>query len=116
MGYLNQNCFTEPYIPTSAVASLPYGCAGVRKPANESIPVTPTGQTCCFNLMPFNVGRNTIGGPPFSNMDFSVHKVFPITRISEAFNIQFRAEIFDIVNHSNFIPPQPNSGDSNSGF
>ena len=49
-------------------------------------------------------------------MDFSVHKVFPITRISESFNVQFRAEIFDIFNHSNFIPPQPNSGDSNSGL
>jgi hypothetical protein len=42
--------------------------------------------------------------------------VFPIRRISEQFNIQFRAEIFDIFNHSNFNPPQPNSGDSNSGL
>ena len=49
-------------------------------------------------------------------MDFSVHKTFPITRISEAFNIQFRAEMFNIFNHSNFVPPQPNSGDSNSGI
>jgi hypothetical protein len=62
------------------------------------------------------VGRNTINGPHFVNLDFSVHKVFPIRRISEQFNIQFRAEIFDIFNHSNFNPPQPNSGDSNSGL
>jgi hypothetical protein len=49
-------------------------------------------------------------------MDFSVHKIFPITRISEQFNIQFRAEIFDIFNHANFNPPQPNSGDTNSAL
>jgi hypothetical protein len=48
-------------------------------------------------------------------MDFSIHKTFPIARISEATNIQFRAEIFNIFNHSNFVPPQPNSGDGNSG-
>ena len=65
----------------------------------------------CVNLAPFNVGRNSITGPKFVNMDFSIHKTFPITRISEAFNIQFRAEIFDIANHANFVPPQPNSGD-----
>ena len=35
---------------------------------------------------------------------------------SETFNIQLRAEFFDIINHSNFVPPQPNSGDSNSGL
>ena len=78
--------------------------------------MTGTGQTYCSNLLPFNVGRNTINGPHFSNLDFSVHKVFPITRISETFNVQFRAEIFDIFNHSNFNPPQPLSGDSNSGL
>ncbi len=49
-------------------------------------------------------------------MDFSVHKTFPITRISEAFNVQFRAEMFNIFNHSNFVPPQPCSGDCNAGL
>ena len=69
-----------------------------------------------MNLSPFNVGRNSITGPKFLNMDFSVHKTFPIPRISEAFNIQFRAEFFNIFNHSNFVPPQPCSGDCNSGI
>jgi hypothetical protein len=69
-----------------------------------------------LNLAPFNIGKNSITGPHFVNMDFSIHKVFPITRISEAFNIQFRAEFFDIANHANFVPPQPNSGDGNSGI
>ena len=123
VGYLNQLCFTEPSVPTSALASLPYGCNGFSKAGSTkngvptAIPdLTGTGQTYCANLLPSNVGRNTINGPHFVNMDFSVHKVFPIRRISEQFNVQFRAEIFDIFNHANFNPPQPNSGDSNSGL
>ncbi len=53
VGFLNQSCFTEPYLPTSAVASLPYGCAGFPKAgAADSIPVAPSGQTYCANLMP----------------------------------------------------------------
>jgi hypothetical protein len=117
VGFLNQNCFTEPSVPTSALASLPYGCNGFAKAGQAgSIPAAPSGQTYCANLLPLNVGRNTINGPNFVNVDFSVHKVFPIARISEQFNIQFRAEIFDIFNHSNFNPPQPNSGDANSGL
>ena len=69
-----------------------------------------------MNLAPFNIGRNSITGPHFVNMDFSIHKTFPITRIWEAFNIQFRAEFFDIANHANFVPPQPNSGDATLEF
>jgi hypothetical protein len=34
----------------------------------------------------------------------------PIKRISESFNVQFRAEIFNIFNHSNFLPPEPVNG------
>jgi hypothetical protein len=68
-------------------------------------------------MLPLNAGRNNITGPHFSNLDFSVHKVFPIRRISEQFNVQFRAEIFDIFNHANFNPPQPNSGaDTNAAL
>jgi hypothetical protein len=117
VGYLNQNCFTVPSLPSTALASLPYGCAGFPNAGTSGfIPLAPSGQTYCGNLQPFSSGRNTITGPHFSNLDFSVHKVFPIRRISEQFNVQFRAEIFDIFNHANFNPPQPNSGDSNSGL
>jgi hypothetical protein len=118
VGYLNEACFTYPSLPTSALASLPYGCNGFSNAGTGAgfIPNAPTGQSYCANLLPLNVGRNTINGPHFVNMDFSVHKIFPIRRISEQFNIQFRAEIFDIFNHANFNPPQPNSGDSNSAL
>jgi hypothetical protein len=43
-------------------------------------------------------------------VDVSATKNFPITRISEAFNVQFRAEIFNVFNHTNFAPPEPLNG------
>ena len=49
-----------------------------------------------------NLGRNTITGPNFKNVDFSVLKN---TRITEAVRLQFRAEVFDIFNHANFGQP-----------
>jgi hypothetical protein len=111
--YINPSCFTEPYMPTSFASSL----VGTNFQCDPTAGTnTPTGNTGCLNLAPFNIGRNSITGPRFVNMDFSVHKTFPITRVSESFNIQFRAEFFDIFNHANFVPPQPNSGDSESGI
>jgi hypothetical protein len=116
--WINQDCFTEPFMPTSFMSTFNgtnYQCEQVT-PNLSGKGNAPTGSTGCLNLAPFNIGKNSITGPHFVNMDFSIHKVFPITRISEAFNIQFRAEFFDIANHANFVPPQPNSGDGNSGI
>ena len=45
-------------------------------------------------------------------MDFSVFKNNHIRRISESFNVQFRAEIFNILNHPNFAPPGPGDGNT----
>jgi len=58
----------------------------------------------CFNLRG-NAGRNILIGPGVASLDFSLFKNMPIKRISERFNIQFRAEIFNILNHANFAPP-----------
>jgi hypothetical protein len=58
----------------------------------------------CFNLRG-NSGRNILIGPGVTSLDFSMFKNNYIKRISERFNIQFRAEIFNILNHPNFAPP-----------
>src|SRR5262245_37476581 len=49
-----------------------------------------------------NLGRNSITGPAFHNVDFSVLKN---TRIRETIRTQFRAEFFDLFNHANFGNP-----------
>jgi hypothetical protein len=59
----------------------------------------------CFNLRG-NTGRNLLTGPGTTNLDFSIFKNQSIKRISESFNVQFRAEFFNVMNHANFaIPP-----------
>jgi hypothetical protein len=42
-------------------------------------------------------------------MDTSLVKNTPIPRISETFNLQFRAELFNVANHVNYATP-PKSG------
>ena len=57
----------------------------------------------CANIRG-NIGRNTIIGPGLFNVDFSLFKNNRIPRISETFNLQFRAEFFNVLNHTNFAP------------
>jgi hypothetical protein len=49
-----------------------------------------------------NVGRDTYIGPGLATWDFSVLKN---TRIRESLNLQFRAEIFNLLNRANFNTP-----------
>jgi hypothetical protein len=58
------------------------------------------------------MGRNSVIGPSFVNTDLSLLKN---TKITEAVNLQFRAEAFDIFNHPNFGNPSLNVGSSNFG-
>ncbi|HJP95551.1 MAG TPA: TonB-dependent receptor, partial [Pyrinomonadaceae bacterium] len=49
-----------------------------------------------------NAGRNILTGPGFQNVNASLLKN---TRLSERFNLQFRAEAFNLFNHPNFNLP-----------
>jgi Carboxypeptidase regulatory-like domain len=49
-----------------------------------------------------NAGRNIVTGPGFQNFNASLIKS---TAISERFNLQFRAEAFNLFNHPNFDLP-----------
>jgi hypothetical protein len=51
---------------------------------------------------PGNLGRNTFVGPKFWSADMSLFKNFKIT---ERVNFQFRAESFNLFNHTNFRLP-----------
>ncbi|PYU21017.1 MAG: hypothetical protein DMG30_18810 [Acidobacteria bacterium] len=104
--YINANCFTLPQ-STPAIASQcqPFGF----DPSKGNPGIAGT----CANLLG-NVSRNSLYGPRLVNLDFSILKNFPVKRISEVFNIQFRAEMFNILNRPSFVPPQPGSGDGNS--
>lgn len=55
-----------------------------------------------------NSGRNIITGPGLLDWDFSLFKNTPVRRISENFNVQFRAEFFNVLNRPNFLTPVDN--------
>jgi len=42
------------------------------------------------------------------NFDFSVVKNNYIKKVSDAFNVQFRTEFFNVFNRANFAPPLDN--------
>lgn len=62
----------------------------------------------CANLVG-DGGRNSVRGPGLVDLDFSAFKNNYIHKISETFNLQFRAEIFNIINHANFLSPTSNN-------
>ncbi len=78
--------------------------AGCNVYANQS----PTNwfNSACFPASAYgtigDLGRNILRGPGYVDTDFGVLKN---TRINERFNLQFRAELFNIFNHANFAPP-----------
>lgn len=49
-----------------------------------------------------NVGRDSLTGPGLTEVDFSTSKN---TRLTERVGLQFRAEFFNILNHTNFLTP-----------
>jgi hypothetical protein len=51
-----------------------------------------------------NVGRNTLPGPSIVETDISAAKKFVL---SERLGLQFRGEIFNLFNHTNFNTPNP---------
>jgi hypothetical protein len=51
-----------------------------------------------------NVGRNTLNGPGLVETDLALAKKF---QLSERFNLQFRSEFFNVLNHTNFNAPNP---------
>ena len=52
-----------------------------------------------------NVGRNTLRAPSFANVDMSVAKDWRVPAVSEAFQVQFRGELYNLFNHPNLGVP-----------
>ncbi len=55
-----------------------------------------------------NARRTICCGPPVNNIDFAVHKVLPV---GEGKRFEFRAEFFNLLNHSQFNNPDGNTTD-----
>jgi len=99
---------TDPNIDVPNLLSGP-GCGSAVNPGNPNHYI----KTQCFVVpnpitLRGHLGRNTLIGPGLVNLDFSVLKNNRIKRISDSFNVQFRAEFFNVANHTNFAPPLDN--------
>jgi hypothetical protein len=106
VNYLNLNCFTPPTAPASlpiATTANPYGCAPNSFPGYGG-PPAPSGTQFCSNVLG-NSGRNQFYGPGLATVDLSIFKNTRIPSISESFNVQFRAEFFNVLNRTNFLSP-----------
>lgn len=97
---LNPNAFMDP--PTT-----PPGCN----------PGPPTFDFPCNPARQGNVPRNFLRGFGATQWDFAVHRDFPLR---ESVKLQFRAEMFNVLNHPNFGQPSggfaPSFGLAGSGF
>ena len=51
-----------------------------------------------------NLGRDTLTGPALADWDLSLLKS---TQITERTRLQFRAEVFNLLNHTNLLTPSP---------
>jgi Carboxypeptidase regulatory-like domain/TonB dependent receptor-like, beta-barrel/TonB-dependent Receptor Plug Domain len=101
--YVKTECFAVPTAPSTAFWQA--NCDQFPPNAQPSSgPPFAAAFPQCFNLRG-NAGRNILIGPGVTSLDFSVFKNNYIRSISERFNIQFRAEMFNILNHPNFAPP-----------
>jgi Carboxypeptidase regulatory-like domain/TonB-dependent Receptor Plug Domain len=97
--YIKTDCFAVPTAPDQAFFDANCDPA----PPTLGAALAP-GDLRCFNLKG-NSGRNIAIGSGTTAVDFSVFKNNYIRKISENFNVQFRAEMFNVFNHANFAPP-----------
>src|SRR5437660_10917674 len=85
------------------------GCETLTNPGNPNHYI----KTQCLSFpnpanLRGNLGRNTLIGPGLANLDFSLFKNNPVRRISDNFNVQVRAEFFNVFNRANFASPVDN--------
>jgi hypothetical protein len=110
--YIKIQCFAPPTAPASFFTGSTPMCSSDPRFFGDNVNGNAFGTPPqCFNLRG-NAGRNIIPGPGLTNLDFSLFKNNPVRRISETFNVQFRTEIFNILNHANFaLPVEPDNTD-----
>jgi hypothetical protein len=97
-------------IRPDVVLGVPFYLYGPQYPGGKAINAAafsspPAGQQG-------NLGRNALRGFGAAQWDLAVHRDFPIR---ESIKLQFRAEMFDVLNHPTFGPPVGNLSQPNFG-
>jgi hypothetical protein len=97
------------------IAGQPFYLYGPQYPGGKAFnraaftfpPVTPAGcvpgvDFPCLPVRQGNLPRNALRGLGSAQWDFAVHREF---LLHESLKVQFRAEMFNVLNHPNFGPP-----------
>ena len=94
---------------TTACAGVTAACRSWYNTANFS---TNPSYTVSVPLSYGNIVKGSFVGPQFASWDVSAIRIFPI---HEGLDLQFRAEFFNVLNHTNFGDPQNNETSSSFG-
>lgn len=90
------------------VSGTTAGCAGVKAGQKLGTP-NLYFDPCAFSLQVAGFlgtsGRNILRGPGLASVDFSLAKTFGIKPLGEGAGLEFRAEVFNILNRANFGAP-----------
>jgi hypothetical protein len=90
--------YQRPNVVSNPCASVP----GDQSPQEWFAP----GSIVRANIYTYgNMGRDSGCGAGLENIDFAVHKIFPIT---ERQRLEFRGEFFNLLNHTNLDPQNHN--------
>ena len=95
--------------PDVAFDITQFGCfidAATSKPKCPAAALPPVGRQGTS-------GRNQYYGPGLVNFNFAVAKVFPLG--TERLRLRFRADFFNLFNHTNFANPVGNQNSANFG-
>jgi hypothetical protein len=90
----------------NTAGAVPGGCPD-GNPSIGAFCSPPIDPTTGFPTRQGNLPRNALRGFGSAQWDFAVHREFVIR---ESLKIQFRAEMFNVLNHPNFGPPDGNLG------
>ena len=87
------------------------GCTGVAAGTALGTPnlwFDPCAFTAQVSGFLGTAGRDILRGPGLANLDFSLVKDTALKFLGESGSLQFRVEVFNILNHANFNIPNPN--------
>ena len=107
----------QPFTPSNSVSSANTGAARPDRIADGNLPRDQRTVNHWFDTAAFvsptpydfgNAGRDILIAPGAANLDFSVFKQFPVTKLGEAGRVQVRGEFFNFLNHPQFGRPNAN--------
>jgi len=109
---------SPPFLGTDQIrpnlTGEPLTFAGSNTPGSPGHPqINPAAFAAPPNGQFGDLGRNTGRGPGFTQWDLSFAKT---TQIRERLSVQFRGELFNILNHPNFANPDGYLTDANFGI